>query len=99
MIMTAEAKVYSIADNKNTDTADIAGVSGAKLKSYIERIERLEEEKTGIATDIKEIYAEAKSNGFDGKAMRKLVSLRKMDSQERVEQEEILEIYKAAVGL
>lgn len=79
--------------------ADVQGVSGQRLKSYIERIERLEEEKAGIANDIKEIYSEAKGFGFDVKIMRTLIKLRKMDRQKRMEEEELLEVYKQAIGL
>jgi uncharacterized protein (UPF0335 family) len=78
---------------------DVGGVTGAQLKSFIERIERLEEEKKAIAEDIKEIYSEAKGTGFDAKAMRTLVRLRSMDSEKRREEEDILDVYKAAIGL
>lgn len=70
-----------------------------QLRSLIERIERLEEEKKAIAADIKEIYGEAKSNGFDTKIMRKVVSLRKKDSAERQEEEAILDLYLSALGM
>ena len=74
-------------------------VSAAQLKSYIERIERLEEEKATKSIDIREVYAEAKGNGFDAKIMRKVISLRKLDSQELAEQEELLDLYKSALGM
>lgn len=83
----------------DTDTKDVGNVSGQRLKSYLDRIDRLEEEKKGLADDIKDIYAEAKGVGFDVKTIRKLVRLRKMETQKRHEEEEILELYKAAVGL
>ncbi|NNJ74846.1 MAG: DUF2312 domain-containing protein [Anderseniella sp.] len=70
-----------------------------QLRSLIERIERLDEEKKAIAADIKEIYGEAKSNGFDTKIMRKVVSLRKKDSAERQEEEAILDLYLSALGM
>ena len=70
-----------------------------QLRSLIERIERLEEEKKAIAADIKEVYGEAKSNGFDTKIMRKVVSLRKKDSAERQEEEAILDLYLSALGM
>jgi len=73
------------------------GIAGNQLKSYIERIERLEEEKKGIADDIKEVYAGAKAVGFDTTAMRKVVALRKMDPADRQEQEALLDIYMHAV--
>ncbi len=70
-----------------------------QLKAFIERIERLEEEKAALAADIKEIYAEAKSSGFDIKALRSIVRIRKQDDHERKEQEAILETYLAALGM
>ena len=79
--------------------SDIAGVSGDRLKSFVERIERLEEEKAALMEDIREVYGEAKAVGFDAKIMRKIVSLRRMDTDKRREEEEILDIYKVAVGL
>lgn len=79
--------------------SDIQGVSGDRLKSFIERIERLEEEKAALMEDIREVYGEAKSVGFDVKIMRKVVSLRRMDNDKRREEEEILDLYKVAVGL
>lgn len=79
--------------------ADVGGIGADQLKSYIERIERLEEEKAATATDIREVYAEAKGNGYDTKIMRQIVRLRKMDEQDRQEQEAILELYKHALGL
>lgn len=70
-----------------------------RLKLLIERIERLEEEKKGIADDIKDVYAEAKSNGFDTTALREIVKLRAMDQEKRKEREAILETYMLALGL
>jgi uncharacterized protein (UPF0335 family) len=70
-----------------------------QLKSFIARIERLEEEKKAIAADIKEVYAEAKGTGFDTKIMRKVVSLRKKDAAERQEEEAILDLYLSALGM
>ena len=75
------------------------GVAAGQLKSFVERIERLEEEKKGIADDIRDVFAEAKGQGFDTKIMRQVVKLRKMDSNDRQEQEELLHLYKRAVGL
>ena len=74
-------------------------VSAEQLRLFIERIERLEEDKKGIADDIKDVYAEAKGTGFDAKTMRKIVALRKMDKGARQEAEALLETYKAARGL
>ena len=70
-----------------------------QLKAFIERIERLEEEKKAIADEIKDVSAEAKGNGFDVKALRSIVRMRKLDSDERREQEEILETYMHALGM
>lgn len=84
---------------QKSETQDVGGVTGARLKSYLERIERLEEEKKALADDIKDIYAEAKGVGFDAKTIRAIVKLRKMDTEKRREAEELLELYKAAVGL
>lgn len=74
-------------------------VSAEQLKSIIERIERLEEEKSAIAYDIRDIYYEAKGNGFDTKAIRQIIRLRKLDNNERDEQEYLLDVYKAALGM
>jgi uncharacterized protein (UPF0335 family) len=73
--------------------------TAGQLKSVIERIERLEEEKKALAEDIKEVYAEAKANGFDTKAIRKLISIRKQDEGDRKEQDAILETYMTALGM
>jgi uncharacterized protein (UPF0335 family) len=73
--------------------------SAARLKSFIERIERLEEEKAATANDIKEVYAEAKGTGFDAKVMRQIVRVRKMDQADRAEQEELLDLYMRALGM
>ena len=73
-------------------------VQGDQLKSIVERIERLEEEKKTIADDIKEVYAEAKGNGYDVKVLRKVIALRKRDLDERKEEEAILDLYLQAVG-
>jgi len=79
--------------------SDVGGIAADRLKSFIERIERLEEEKKGIQDDIKEIYAEAKGTGFDVKIMRQIIRLRKMDNADRQEQETILELYLQALGM
>lgn len=73
-------------------------VAAGQLRAFIERIERLEEEKKTIADDIKEVYAEAKGNGYDVKVLRKVVALRKRDLDERKEEEAILDLYLQAVG-
>ena len=74
-------------------------VAADQLKAFIERIEKLEEEKAGIAGDIKEVYAEAKGTGFDTKAVRTIIRMRKKDQAERQEEEAILDLYKAALGM
>ena len=76
-----------------------AGIARDQLRSIIERIERLEEEKQAIADDIKEVYAEAKGNGYDTKTLRAVVRIRKQDTAERQEQEALLDLYLAALGM
>lgn len=78
---------------------DVGGITAEQLRAYVERIERLEEEKAAIAGDVREVYAEAKANGFDVKIMRQVVRLRKMDSEDRSEQEALLDLYKRALGM
>ncbi len=73
-------------------------VDGGHLRAFIERIERLEEEKRAIADDVKEVYAEAKGNGFDARVMRKVIALRRMDRDKRIEEETILDLYLNALG-
>lgn len=83
----------------NEESSDVGGVSGQRLKSFIERVERLEEEKSAIAEDIKEVYGEAKATGFDVKIIRRVIKLRKMELDKRREEDELLELYKAAIGM
>jgi uncharacterized protein (UPF0335 family) len=78
---------------------DVGGIAGERLKSFIERVERLEEEKRALAEDIKEVYAEAKGVGFDVKIMRQIIKIRKMDQDELDEQETLLDVYKRALGM
>ncbi len=80
-------------------TTNVSEVSGNRLKSFIERVERLEEEKSAIAEDIRDVYAEAKGTGFDPRVMRKIVSLRKTNLEKRREQQELLELYMSAIGM
>jgi uncharacterized protein (UPF0335 family) len=84
---------------ENTAAIGHNSVAGGQLKSIVERIERMESEKSDIAADIKEIYAEAKGNGFDTKTIRKVIRLRKQDKAEREEQEALLDTYLAALGM
>ena len=74
-------------------------VAADQLKAFIERIERLEEEKAALAGDIREVYGEAKGNGFDTKVLRKIIAIRKRDYAERQEEEAILELYMQALGM
>lgn len=74
------------------------GVSAQRLKSFIQRIERLEEEKKVMGADIREVYSEAKSSGFDTKIMRKVIALRRLEPAERQEQEALMQVYIDAIG-
>jgi uncharacterized protein (UPF0335 family) len=78
---------------------EVGGVAGEHLRSYIDRIERLEEEKAGLAADIRDIYAEAKGNGFDSRTMRRIVTLRKLDQSERNERDALLDLYRRALNM
>ena len=79
--------------------AEVGGIAGERLQSFVERIERLEEEKAALSEDIKEVYSESKAVGFDVKIMRQIVRLRKMNSADRQEHEELLDLYKNALGM
>ncbi len=98
-VATFPAQETQNSNNEAQSSSDVGGVAGQRLVSFIERVERLEEEKAALMEDIKEIYAEAKGVGFDVKTIRKIVALRKMDSEKRRESEELLELYKSAVGM
>jgi uncharacterized protein (UPF0335 family) len=78
---------------------DVGGIAGGQLKSFIERIERLEEEKRALGEDITEVYAEAKGTGFEPKIMRQILKIRKMDKDALDEQESLLDIYQRALGM
>ena len=78
---------------------DAGRVAGDRLKTIIERIERLEEEKRALSDDVREVYSEAKGAGFDVKVIRQVVRLRKMDATDRSEMEQILDVYKRALGM
>jgi len=84
---------------KDNSMTDFGGVSGSHLKQLIEKIERLEEEKAGLAADIREVFSEAKNHGFDVKILRKLLGLRKMDHEEWAEHEELLTLYMNALDM
>jgi uncharacterized protein (UPF0335 family) len=79
--------------------AKAGGIAADHLKSFIERIERLEEEKKALADDIRDVYSEAKATGFDAKVMRQIVKIRKMDKDDLDEQEALLETYMRALGM
>lgn len=81
----------------NEDTVE--NVAAAELRQYIERIERLEEERQTLSEDIADVYGEAKGRGYDSKAMKAIVRLRKKDTNERIEEETILQTYMAALGM
>ena len=78
---------------------DVGGIAGERLKSFIERIERLEEEKRALAEDIREVFSEAKGVGFDVRIMRQVLKLRRMDQDDLDEQEALLDTYKRALGM
>jgi uncharacterized protein (UPF0335 family) len=79
--------------------SNTGGVAGSQLKAFVERIERLEEEKKGIADDIRDVFAEAKGQGFDTKVMRQVIRLRKKEPAEREEEEALLDLYLHALGM
>jgi uncharacterized protein (UPF0335 family) len=79
--------------------AKVGGIAVDQLKSIIGRIEKLEEEKAAISADIREVFAESKANGFDVKAIRKIIKLRKLDESERDEQETVFDSYRRALGM
>ena len=76
-----------------------ANVAGERLRSLVERVERLEEEKKALSSDIKDIFTEAKSAGYDIKVLRQLIRIRKLDPNEVSEAEQLLEVYRAAIGM
>ncbi|MFQ5564663.1 MAG: DUF2312 domain-containing protein [Parvularculaceae bacterium] len=87
-----------MADGSANVTASTSTVAADRLRSFIERIERLEEEKAAIMADQKEVYAEAKGEGYDAKILRQVIRIRKMDRAERQEQEALLDLYLSAIG-
>jgi len=86
-------------DNIANDDTNVSKTKDDRLKSLIERVERLEEEKNNLLTDIKEVFSEAKGLGYDPKIMRKVLIIRKMDIDERLEQEALLDTYRNALGI
>jgi uncharacterized protein (UPF0335 family) len=88
-----------VPDEKAGEIVDGEGIAAEQLGRFVDRVERLEEEKSAIGTNIKEVYAEAKSQGFDPKIMRKIVRLRTMDPHEVDEEEAMIHLYKQALGM
>jgi uncharacterized protein (UPF0335 family) len=86
-------------ETTTTGTSNVGGIAGERLQQIIEKVERLEEEKKGLADDIKDVLGEAKATGFDPKIIRTIIRLRKKAKEERQEEEELLELYKAAIGM
>ena len=84
---------------EDQNPGDVGGVAGKRLLSFFDRIERLEEEKSALAEDIKDVYAEAKSAGFEVKIMRRVMKLRKMEVEKRREEDELLNLYMSAIGM
>ena len=99
----AEAKEEVSGGSRRSGRTGTPSAGGAiardQLRSVVERVERLEEEKQALADDIKEVYAEAKANGFDTKTLRAIIRLRKQDTNERQEQEALLDLYMQALGM
>lgn len=79
-------------------SSQIGGIAAEALRQFIDRIERLEEEKKALSADLKDVYSQCKGQGFDTKIVRKIVALRKRDRQEREEEEQLLDLYLAAIG-
>jgi uncharacterized protein (UPF0335 family) len=95
----SEGAGMNMAKATKTDEIGTSEVNAGHLRAFIERIERLEEEKKALTGDIKDVYGEAKANGFDVKIMRKIVSIRKQDRDSRLEEETVLDLYLAALGM
>jgi uncharacterized protein (UPF0335 family) len=98
--MNSIAKPISkVAAESAVDSAEGGGIAADRLRSLVERIERLEEERKALGSDIKDIYAEAKSAGFDVKVIRQLISIRRKEPAEVEEQETLLDVYRRALGM
>ena len=89
----------TVAAEKDRNDAEVGGIAADRLRSIVERIERLEEERKGLAENIKDIFAEAKSAGFDVKVVRQIISIRKKEPAEVEEQETLLDLYRRALGM
>ncbi len=96
---TLDSAATATAKEPAPRSGDVGGVAADQLRQIVDRIERLEEEKKALAEDIKEVYSEAKGNGFDTKIIRKIISMRKRDRAELDEEETMLEIYLRALGM
>lgn len=94
-----QASDRTVDTDHNEATFQTESIAADQLKAFIERIERLNEEKDGIAEDIRSVYAEAKGSGFDSKVLRKIIAIRKQDYAQRQEEEAILELYMTALGM
>ena len=94
-----ETETAAQAEAEGPSSNDVGGVAADRLRSFVQRIERLEEEKAALTGDIRDVYAEAKSSGFDTKILRQVIRLRKLDNADRREQEELLDLYMAALGM
>lgn len=87
-------------ENLDSDiSAEVDGIEGEQLRQFIERVERLEEEKSVLGDHVREVYAEAKSSGFDPKIMRKIVRIRKMDPRDVDEEDALIDLYKRVLGM
>ena len=95
----SEANVAEFPSGESKEADDVGGVAGKRLVSFLERVERLEEEKAALAEDVKEVMAEAKAAGFEVKIIRRILKLRKMEVEKRREEDELLELYMAAIGM
>lgn len=88
-----------IGHNSGTKPNDVGGIAVDRLRSFVDRVERLEEEKKGLQDDIREVYSEAKGTGFDVRLLREIIRLRRMDKADRQEREAVLALYKEALGM
>ncbi len=99
MAKSKTSKQSPSVEGDNHKAHDVNGVAGERLKAFIERVERMNEEKRAIAEDIKEVFAEAKGVGFDTKIMRKIIALRTKDADDLAEEQHLLDTYMAAIGM
>ena len=97
--MLDEADSDTLDNMGNDDDAKVGGIAADRLRSLIERVERLEEERKALGSDIKDIFAEAKSAGFDVKVIRQIIRIRKQEPAEVEEQETLLDVYRRALGM